>query len=85
MRSWVCWPGLVLVRFSSGQAALLSEPTPAGWQDVCPRRVLPRGIEAPANQLVYSSQGYGWTMKHGRDLVGSGWSPRGNPDRTTSF
>lgn len=73
----MCQPGLVVVKFSSGWAALLSQPTllPAG-RTRARGLVLLRGIEAPANQPVYPAQGYSWTMKHVRDLVGSGWSPK---------
>lgn len=66
-----------------GQAVLLSQPIPDSWQDVCPWPELPRTIEASANQPVHPL--HGRTMKHRRALVGSGWSLKEDPDRTTSF
>lgn len=54
MQSWVCRPGLMLVRFGSRCAALLSQPTPAGCQDAHPWPIQPRGIEAPLEVLQTS-------------------------------
>lgn len=68
-----------------GQTALLSQPTPDSWQDKCPWPVLPRAVEASTNHPVHPPQGFSWTMKHRRALVGSGWSLKEDPDRTTSF